>query len=139
MRVFAPAFILLLTGFGGFAAAVALGGNAVAAPAALGLGITLPLALATLIAAIRICSVRPEIGPLIIMGATFLRMIWAFGAVALLHSHTAEFGTTPTDLAQWTTGFYLLTLAVETLILWRILSNASRVKSPPGDGHTEAG
>ena len=139
MRTRTAAVVLPLVAFAGFAAALVFGGGPVAVPAALALAITLPLAIATLVFTGLFCRIRPNLGPIAVLAGTFLRMIWSLGAVALLRSRAVEFGTTPDAIAQWTAGFYVLTLAVETLLLWGILSNASRAKSPPVDGQNQPG
>ncbi len=132
-----PAGILLLATLGGCAAALVFGGEAVVTPVLIGLFVTLPLALATLVGSIWICQLKPEFGPAVILGATFLRMVWSVGAVAWLQNQAEELGTTPTALARWTAAFYIGTLVVEALLLWAILTKASRVKSPPSDAPSQ--
>jgi hypothetical protein len=103
-------------------------------PATLAVCITVPTTIATLIGVVKVSAARPAFGPMVALSATFLRMVWAVGVVALLYNRAADFGTTPTDLARWTTGFYLLTLFVETVLLWRVLSPTAGPRGAPGDG-----
>jgi hypothetical protein len=70
------------------------------------------------------------------LSATFVRMVWAVGVVAVLQGRAAEIGTTPVALAQWTAGFYVLTLAAETALLWRLLGSPVEPRRQPGDGPT---
>ena len=90
--------------------------------ATLAVAITLPPAVATFLAVVKACRRWPTAGPTVVMIGTFFRMIVALAFVAALRGRTAEFGTTPDALAQWTTGFYLLTLILETGLLYSILS-----------------
>lgn len=55
------------------------------------------------------------------MGGTFVRMAVAVGCVAVLQGRAADYGTTAEALGQWTTGFYLLTLVLESAVLCRRL------------------
>ena len=107
-------------------AAVALAFDAATtAAASLAVAITLPPAVATFLAVVRGCRLWPGAGPTIVMAGTFFRMMVAVAGVALLNDRAAEFGTTPTALARWTTGFYLLTLVIETVLLYSIISQSA--------------
>ncbi len=101
-----------------------VGGEAVT-PAILAVAITLPPAVATLLAVVKVSRRWPHAGPTVVMAGTFFRMIAAVGFVAVLNDRATELGTTPTALAQWTTGFYLLTLVAETGLLYGMLSRPS--------------
>ena len=127
----------LLCLIGGTLAALAgvvvfVGGEAIS-PAVLAVAITLPPAVATFLAVVRVVRRWPLSGPAVVMVGTGFRMVVAVVFVALLRGKAAEFGTTPTALAQWTTGFYLLTLVAETVLLYRLLSGPSEGKAnePP--------
>lgn len=107
--------------------AVLLSAGEVAKNAAtLAVAITLPPAVTTMLAVVTVSRRWATAGPPIVMVGTFLRMGAAVGAVALLSDRAAEFGTTAAGLSEWTTGFYLLTLALETGLLWWLLSGADR-------------
>ena len=98
--------------------------------ATLAMVITLPPAVTTLLAVVTVSRRWATAGPPIVMVGTFLRMGAAVGAVALLNDRAAEFGTTASALSEWTTGFYLLTLAIETGLLWWLLSGAGQTRVP---------
>ena len=134
MRVVTAVFCLTAVAVTSYGVALGVGGEPVVVPATLGLAITLPPTLATLLAVVRVSQWKPDAGPVIVLAGTFLRMVWAVGVVAVLQGRATAFGTTSTAIAQWTTGFYLLTLAAETALLWRLLSQPGR---PSGvTGHT---
>jgi len=101
----------------------------------LAVAITLPPAVATFLAVVRGCRMWPGAGPTIVMAGTFFRMMAAVACVAILNDRAAEFGTTPTALARWTTGFYLLTLALETGFLYSTISRSAEGASnePPAN------
>lgn len=106
--------------------------------ATLALAITLPPAVMTLLAVVKVSRWSAKAGPTSVLAGTFFRMVMAVGAVALLRERATEFGTTATALAQWTTAFYLLTLVLETGLLWGLLSGADRkpevrADEPPAD------
>ncbi len=94
----------------------------------LAVAITLPPAAATFLAVVRGCRMWPGAGPTIVMAGTFFRMMAAVAGVAILNDRAAEFGTTPTALARWTTGFYLLTLTIETGFLYSIISRPTETE-----------
>ena len=116
--------LLLLIGgtLASFAAVLVFCGREAISPATLAVAITLPPAVATFLAVARACQRWPAAGPTVVMIGTFFRMVVAVGFVAVLRERAAEFGTTPTALAEWTTGFYLITLTAETALLFRLLS-----------------
>lgn len=90
--------------------------------AAVGFAICLPPAVLTYRLAVRICRVRPDLGPVALMAGSGLRMAWAVGMVFLVADRATEWGTRPTTVANFTTGAYLLTLAGETAALARRLT-----------------
>lgn len=132
VRLWTAVVVLLAVVSVCYAAALLLGGEAV--PTTLAVCITVPPTVATLIGVVKISAARPAFGPVAALSATFVRMVWAVGVVAALQGRAAEFETTPTALAQWTTGFYLLTLATETALLWRLLGRPAGPTKEPGDG-----
>jgi len=91
-------------------------------PASAGLLICLPVALLTLVLVLLVSRRWPLFGPLSALVATGLRLGWAVTAVYLLRKWAESYGTNRTTLAEWTTGFYLVTLLVETALLYRTLS-----------------
>lgn len=103
--------------------------------ATLGLSVTLPPAAMTLLAVVKVCRRWPDAGPMIVMAGTFFRMAVAVGCVAVMQDRAKELGTTSAALTQWTTGFYLLTLALETGLLWGLLDRPVRepTHEPPAD------
>jgi hypothetical protein len=106
---------------------VALAGVVLFAPTAataatLAVTITLPPAVVTYLAVVLMSRKRPEAGPSMILAGTLVRMLSAVACVAVLQDRAADFGTTAAALTQWTTGFYLLTLVLETGLLCRHLS-----------------
>jgi hypothetical protein len=125
--------IILLTVALACYAAVLVVGREWVVPATLAVCITVPTTIATLIGVVKVSTARPTFGPVAALSATFVRMVWAVAVVAVLQSRAADFGTTPTALARWTTAFYLLTLSVETGLLWRLLRPAGP-QGAPGDG-----
>lgn len=86
--------------------------------AKLAVAVTLPAAAVTLMAVLRVWRLKPEVGPAVVMAGTFIRMAVAVGAVVLLSDRATEFGTTADDLRLWATVFYLLTLMIETGLLY---------------------
>ena len=133
VRVVAAGVVLTSVAVAGYGAAIVARGESVVVPATLGLAITFPPTLITLIAVVRVAQWKPEAGPVMVLAATFLRMVWALGVVAVLQGRAVTFGTTSTAIAQWTTGFYLLTLATETALLWRLLSLLDRPSGVTGN------
>ena len=113
-----------------FAAAVLVAGRGTLHAAGLGLALTLPPAVATLVLAGWGARRWPEAGPTIVMLGTGLRMGWAVVAVSLLGPAVEKLGISRGSLAEWTCGFYLVTLALETALLWRRLARTGR--PPPG-------
>lgn len=108
-------------------AAAGVGEWGVLVPAALGVAITLPPSVATLVGVVKVAAVKPDVVPIAALAATFLRMIWAIGVVALLQSRAVGFDTTAEAIAGWTTASYLFTLFVETALLWRMLARPGGV------------
>lgn len=131
LRLWTAVIVLLVVVSVCYAAALLLGGQAV--PATLAVCITVPPTVVTLIGVVRVSTTaRPAFGPVAALTATFVRMVWAVGVVAFLMPRAAEFETTPEALAQWTAGFYVLTLAVETALLWWLLSQTEAKPTPKG-------
>lgn len=109
-------------------------GEPSATPATLGVAITLPPAVATLLAVVKVSRRWPEAGPAVVTAGTFFRMAAAVGFVAALGGRAEGLGTTSEALGQWTTGFYLLTLVLETALLYGLLSRPEGAKDdPPAD------
>lgn len=133
MRLRTAVIILLAVVLACYAVVLA-GGAEWIVPATLAVCITVPTTIATLIGVVKVSTARPTFGPVVALSATFVRMVWAVGVVAVLYNRADDFGTTPTALARWTTGFYLLTLLVETVLLWRLLNPAAGPRGTPGDG-----
>jgi hypothetical protein len=65
------------------------------------------------------------------MAATGMRMAWAAVAVSVLGTPVESLGIPRRALAEWTVGLYLVTLALETAVLWGRLSRTDRPKGPP--------
>jgi len=117
------------------AAVAAFRGSEAITPACLAVAITLPPAVATLLAVIRVVRQWPLAGPAVVMLGTGFRMLVTVAFLVLLRGRAAEFGTTPTALGQWTTGFYLLTLTLETGLLSGVLGRtAEGAKNGPPTG-----
>jgi hypothetical protein len=53
-------------------------------------------------------------------------------AVLILGKNTENWNTTPTALAEWTIGFYLMSLFLETIFLARLLSHGEKQTSIEG-------
>jgi len=104
---------------------VVLAGSGTIPPACLAVAITLPPAVATFLAVARVVRRWPLAGPAVVMLGSGFRMLVTVAFVVLLRKRAVEFGTTPTALAQWTTGFYLLTLTLETGLLSGVLMRAT--------------
>jgi hypothetical protein len=115
---------------------VAIVGESAKIPATIGLAITLPQSILTFLAVVRVSRWKPEAGPVVVLAGTSLRMVWAVGVIAFLQSRNEAFGSTMTLISQWTTGFYLLTLAFETGLLWKLLSGPVQTHGSPSDGHS---
>jgi hypothetical protein len=105
-----------------------------AAAALFGLAVCLSPVVVTYRVAVAVCRRWPEVGPTVLMAAAAVRMGWAVLAVFLLAGLAPGWGTTPTAVAEWTTGFYLLTLAAESALLIRRLD---RPIGPPTRGRDE--
>ncbi len=132
LRLWTAVVLLLAVVTVCYAAALLLGGQVV--PATLAVCITVPPTVLTLIGVVRVSAARPAFGPVVALTATFVRMVWAVGVVAFLTPRAADYETTPEALAQWTAGFYVLTLAAETALLWRLLGREAAAKKEPDDG-----
>lgn len=112
--------------------------NGWAAAPLFGLAVCVPPAVVTYRIAVAVCRRWPEAGPTVLMAATAVRMGWAVVAVFTLAPRAPAWGTTPTAVAEWTTGFYLLTLAAESALLVRRLNRPAAVPPPAGgDGRDE--
>lgn len=123
MRTAVAVALLAAAALAGFGLGVLIWGAEAVVPAGLGLAITLPVAVVSLLLVAFVWRFRPVAGPAAVLAGTLLRMVWAVGLVAALRGRAAEFGTTPTALANWTTGLYVLTLAAETLLLCWLLAD----------------
>jgi hypothetical protein len=110
--------LLVATALMGYGVGLVIWGTGATVPASIGLAITLPTAVTTLVLIRAAGRLRPDAGPVAVMAGTFLRMIVAVGAVVALRNLAAGLGTTPDAIANWTVGFYVLTLAAETGLLW---------------------
>lgn len=133
MRLWTAVIILLAVALACYAVVLAGGGEWIV-PATLAVCITVPTTIATLIGVVKVSTARPTLGPVVALSATFVRMVWAVAVVAVLYSRATDFETTPTALARWTTAFYLLTLLVETVLLWRLLSPTAGPRGTPSNG-----
>ena len=125
-----PLLVLIGGTLAAWAAVAVFVGEAESVSAAkLAVAITLPPVVLTFLAMVTMSRRWPEAVPTAMMAGTIIRMTVAFGCVAILGDRATEFGTTPTALREWTTGFYLLTLALETCLLY------SRLSRPSGGKH----
>lgn len=134
MRSAVPVALLAGVAFAGFGVGLAIWGTGAIVPAALGLAITLPTAAVTLVLVRIVWHLRPDAGPVAVVVGTFLRMVWAAGVVFVLRGRAAEFGTTPEAIANWTAGMYVLTLAAEAALLWRLLGDRQESPFAPRKG-----
>lgn len=102
-------------------------------PACLAVAITLPPAVVTYLVIVRVVRLWPLAGPAVVILGTGFRMLVTVAFLVLLRGRATEFGATPTALAQWTTGFYLLTLALETGLLSGVLTRSTEAATngPP--------
>jgi hypothetical protein len=123
VRAAAPIAWLVVVALSGFGVGLAIWGIEAVVPATLGLAITLPTAAVTLHLIRFVWRLRPDAGPVAVVTGTFLRMVWAAAVVFVLRGRAADFGTTPEAIANWTAGMYVLTLATETFLLWRLLAD----------------
>lgn len=94
-----------------------------------GLGITLPPALVSAALVIRISERWPLASPVAMLGGTGLRMCWSLLFVSILGRSVEKVGIPRQSLAEWTCGFYLVTLALETAVLWSRLAHTSRPRT----------
>ncbi len=125
-----PLLGLLLGSLASYGVAVAVAPTATL-PAAYGLGITLPPALVSLTAVVVVAERWPLAGPTAVIAGTGLRMAWALVAVSLLGRTVEKVGIPRDSLAEWTCGFYLVTLALETAALWGRLARTGRPRVGP--------
>lgn len=100
----------------------------------IGLVICIPPAVLTYRLAVQVCRLRPELGPVVLMAGSAVRMAWAVGAVFLVADRTAGWGTDPTSVANYTTVAYLFTLTVETAALVGRLSEPRAADARPTGG-----
>jgi hypothetical protein len=126
-----PIAVLLAVGAVGLGGAVLFLGKADFVPAFLGLAITLPPALLSMLAVGAVAKRSPQLGITVILAGCGLRMGWAAVAVAALGKKAELWETTPQALANGTVAFYLLLLAAETALLWGML-NGGTAKPPEG-------
>lgn len=95
------------------------------------LGITLPPALVTAALVVAVGERWPLAGPTAAMAGAGLRMGWALVLVSVLGPVVEKVGIPRQSLAEWTCGFYLVTLALETAVLWGRLARTGRPSGPP--------
>lgn len=116
--------LLILTGgtLLAFGAVAVFADESATNAAKLAVVVTLPAAAVTLMSVLKVWRLKPEVGPAVVMAGTFVRMAVAVGAVVVLSDRATEFRTTPDDLRLWATIFYLLTLILETGLLYIVLS-----------------
>jgi hypothetical protein len=110
---------------------LAVWGTEAAPRAAWGLALTLPPAILTQSAVGLLARRHPEAGPTAVMAGTGLRMGWAVVAVSVLGGPVEKLGIPRQSLAEWTCGFYLVTLALETAALWGLLARPGAPKAGP--------
>ena len=122
--MFKPLIGLVLGSLLAFAAAAAYAAD-LRAPA-VGLALTLPPAMLSLGLVVLLCERAPLAGPAAVMAGTGLRMGWAAVAVSVLGPTVESVGIPRRSLADWTCGFYLVTLALETGLLWGRLAHPDR-------------
>lgn len=102
--------------------------------ATLAMLITLPPAVMTFVTIVAVSRRWPDSGPAVVLGGTLVRMLVAVVTVAVLGPYATEFRTNPDALRLWTTCFYLLTLALETGLLWRVLTRPHEANRAPSTG-----
>ncbi len=93
---------------------------------ALGLALTLPPAMLSLGLVVVVTERVPQAGPTAVMVGTGLRMGWVVVAVSVLGPAVESLGIPRQSLADWACGFYLVTLALDTGLLWGRLADAGR-------------
>jgi hypothetical protein len=98
--------------------------------AGLALAIVLPPALMTMGFTAAVSRRWPQLGITTVLAGTGLRMLWALVLVARLGKNAERYGTTSTALAEWTTGFYLMTLLLETVLLGWLLNASAKPVAP---------
>jgi hypothetical protein len=110
---------LYLVGGSLIAWAVAVAASPASLPAAsAGLAVVLPPAVLTLVLVDAVGRRQPQAGPAAAMVATGMRMGWAVVAVSVLGTPAESVGIPRQSLADWACGFYLVTLALDTAVLW---------------------
>jgi len=119
--MFKPLIVLLAVSGLGLGIAFLLPGEQNRVPAILGLAIVLPPAMFSMLAVGTIAKRWPQLGVTVIVAGTGLRLGWAVVAVAALGNKVERWNTTPEALANGTTAYYLLLLATETVLLWRMI------------------
>ncbi len=127
--MFKPTALLLAVGVAGLGVAFLLPGEDKRVPAVLGLAITLPPALFSMLAVGAVAKRWPQLGVTVIAAGSALRMVWAVVAVAVLGKKAELWETTSSALAAGTIAFYLLLLAAETVLLWGWLDGGT-ARSP---------
>jgi len=121
-RLLWPLLLLIGVPFSLLIGIIGIYGETSGSPAVLAFTIVLPPAVFSYLSIGLIAKRWPQVGITAIVAGTGLRMGWAFIAVAMLGERAAEFQTTATAIAEWTTGFYIVSLIIETALLWRKLN-----------------
>ena len=121
-RLLWPLLLLIGVPFSLLIGIIGIYGETSGSPAVLAFAIVLPPAVLSYLSIGLIAKRWPQVGITAIVAGTGLRMGWAFIAVAMLGERAAEFQTTATAIAEWTTGFYIVSLIIETALLWRKLN-----------------
>jgi hypothetical protein len=129
--MFKPTAVLLAVGAAGLGGALLFLGKDNFSPAILGVSITLPPALLSMLAVGVVAKRWPQLGVTFILSGCALRMGWATVAVAALAKKADLWETTPQALANGTVSFYLLLLVAETILL-RGLLDGGTAKPPEG-------
>ncbi len=91
-----------------------------------GLALTLPPAMLSLGLVLVVGGRWPPAGPTAVLVGTGLRMGWVVAAVSVLGPAVVTVGIPRQSLADWACGFYLVTLALETGLLWGRLDRTGR-------------
>jgi hypothetical protein len=124
--MFKPVIVLLAVAAAGLGSAFLLFPDTPTRTGAiLGLAITLPPALFSMLAVVAVAKRWPQLGVTVIAAGSALRMGWAVVAVAVLGKKAEVWETTSSALAGGTTAFYLLLLAAECVLLWGWLDGRS--------------